>query len=107
MGTKTAPSFANTHMGKFVEDGVYGYPLLPFLLFSYTLPSPVTHKITASALSWWPPSTPEKTAPDELSIITGPFFGRSHRMLPVSKRRLLTAYKRPQNLEDPLVRAAL
>ena len=32
-------------------------------------------------------------------------LGRSHRTLPVFNRRLLTAYKRPQNLKDLLVRA--
>ena len=65
MGTKTAPCFANTNMGKFVGDFVYGYPLQPILLFSYTLPS---------LLSWWPPSTREMTAPDELSTRTGLYW---------------------------------
>ena len=32
MGTKMAPSYANTYMGKFEDDFVYGYPTKTTLL---------------------------------------------------------------------------
>ena len=35
MGTRVAPSFANTHMGKFEDDHVYTYHLQPFIYLRY------------------------------------------------------------------------
>ena len=35
MGTRVAPNFANTHVGKFEDDHVYTYHLQPFIYLRY------------------------------------------------------------------------